>query len=365
MTSFDPSSLLQFAGYAFFIVFMLFGQKLQLMQMLAKIGTEMKKLATLRDKSFVNLRAHITKFVPSGMSKEQEVRLHNMITSIAIPPVSNLDPAGLVPKMKNTFKTYDRFLKSNLKRIVGDVSQSDLENLTNSLEVAVELDIIHRVIDHFFRLAKKGGIMGAYMILMALPELMKMADALNAASAHFQTGLPIGDTFGPMVAAKFQGTEAEDVSDSETTVKVAEFEGRKIITVKARGPGGSVGNPDIAVQKIMTQTEPSLIEPSLIVTIDAALKMESENTGDVAEGVGVAMGGSGAERFGIEEATVNIPVLTVVCKMSMKEAISAMPKVVLDQVGPVFEKVLTLIRENSESGQTVIVVGVGNTMGCI
>jgi len=358
MTGFDPSSLLQFAGYAFFIVFMLFGQKLQLMQMLAKIGSEMKKLAILRDKSFVNLRAHITKFVPSGMSKEQEVRLHSMITSIAIPPVSNLDPAGLVPKMKSTFKTYDRFLKSNLKRIVGNVSQSDLENLTNSLEVAVELDIIHRVIDHFFRLAKKGGIMGAYMILMALPELMKMSEALSAASAHFQTGLPIGDTFGPMVAAKFSGTEAEDVSDLETVVKVSEFEGRKVITVKARGPGGSVGNPDIAVQKIIAQTK-----PSLIVTIDAALKMESENTGDVAEGVGVAMGGSGAERFGIEEATVNIPVLTVVCKMSMKEAISAMPKIVLDQVQPVYEKVLTLIRENSESGETVIVCGVGNTLG--
>jgi hypothetical protein len=358
MTSFDPSSLLQFAGYAFFIVFMLFGQKLQLMQMLAKIANEMKKLAVLRDSSYKNLRAHIAKFVPTGLSKEQEARLGNLITSIAIPPVGNLDPAGIVPKMESTYKTYDKYMKSNLRRIIGETSQSDLENVTNTLETAITLDVIHKIVDHYYRLAKKGGIMGAYMLVMALPELIKMAEAFGEASKHFTTGLPIGDTFGPMVAARFGGSEAQDVSDSETIVRVSGFESRKVITVKARGPGGSVGNPATSIQKVIAQAK-----PSLVVTIDAALRMESEKTGDVAEGVGIAMGGNGTERFRIEEATVGIPVLTVVCKMSLKEAITQMPKAVLDQVGPVFEKVLQLIRENSESGETVIVVGVGNSMG--
>ena len=38
--------------------------------------------------------------------------------------------------------------------------------------------------------------------------------------------------------------------------------------------------------------------------IDAALKLEGEKTGDIAEGIGVAIGGIGVEKFRIEAQTV-------------------------------------------------------------
>jgi hypothetical protein len=369
MTSFDPASIMQVAGYGIFILFIFFGAKLQLMQMLAAIKGKMARLAILRDTSYNNLRSHISKFV--ALSADNNARLHNLITSIAIPPVSHLDPAGIVPKMENIFKTYDKYMKSNLRRIVNHpgvepISQSDLENLTNSLEVAVELDTFYRVVDHYYRLAKKGGVFMAYQLVMVLPMLMEMGEALLAASSHFGTGLPIGDGFGPMVARQFVKNgdgmlEAENHStDSETSVYEQIVAERRVFVVKAKGPGGSVGNPGKVTQEIILKEK-----PSLVVTIDAALRMESEKTGDVAEGVGVAMGGPGMDRFRIEEALAesSVPVLTVVCKMNMKEAISMMPKVVLDQVEPVYRRVLQLIDENSEKGQTVIVIGVGNTMG--
>ncbi len=354
--SFDFGQIMQFAGYAFFVVFLMYGQKLQLMQMLAFIKNKMTRLGVIRDSSFKSLRAHIAKFVT--MTPESEARLSNLLTSIAIPPVSHLDPAGIVPKTKSIFKTYEKYLKSNLRRIVGDVSQTDLENLTNTLEVAIEINIIYKVVDHFYRLAKKGDVMMAYMVKMGLTQLMEYSEALFAASPYFQSGLPIGDTFGPMVASRLGGTQNMVYSDNETTVRDTVVAGRKVFVIKAKGPGGSVGNPATSVQKVV-QVE----KPSLVITIDAALRMESEKTGDVNEGVGTAMGGNGTERFEIEGATIGIPVLTIVCKMNLKEAISQMPKAVLDQVIPVYEKVLNLIRENSESGETVIVVGVGNTIG--
>ena len=327
------------------------------MQLLAYIKNKMTRLAFLRNQSLILLETHIKKHIAT-ISLEQSKAIEILVNSIAIPPVSNLDPAGMVPKMENIFKTYDKYLKSGLRRIVGNVSQSDLENLTNSLEVAIELNIFYKVVDHFYRLAKKGDFMMAYMIKMGLTQLMEMGEALFAASSHFQSGLPIGDTFGPMVAGRLGGTLDAVYSDEETTVRETIVSGRKVFVVKAKGPGGSVGNPGKAIQDIV-----KVAKPSLVVTIDAALRMESEKTGDVNEGVGTAMGGNGTERFRIEEATVNVPVLTIVCKMTMKEAISQMPKIVLDQVTPVYERVLQLIHENSESGQTVIVVGVGNTMG--
>lgn len=369
MTSFDPNSIFQFAGYMFFVVFMFFGAKLQMYQMLAQISRKMKRLLVLRNSSIEALRTHILKHIAT-LTPDQDMQLATLIESIAIPPVSNLDPAGIVPKMENIFKTYEKYLKNGLRRIVnvpgmpGEIiSQSDLENLTNSLEVAVELNIFYKVVEHFVKLAKKVGVMAVWQIAMILPMLMEMAEALGAASGHFNTGMPIGDSFGPMVARKLSGTSQEnrDISnDPETSVFTAEFEGRKLVIIKAKGPGGSVGNPGKVAQEVITTTQ-----PSLVITIDAGLKLESEKTGDISEGVGVAMGGPGMDRFRIEEALVkfDLPVLTVVCKMSMKDAISQMPKEVLDQVESTFSRVLRMIRENSESGQTVVIIGVGNSMG--
>src|SRR6266567_2482569 len=230
--SFDPQSILQFAGYAFFIVFMLYGTKLQLMQLLAYIKNKMTRLAFLRNQSLISLEMHIKKHTAT-ISPEQSKAIEILINSIAIPPVSNLDPAGMVPKMENIFKTYDKYLKSGLRRLIGEnhiISQSDLENLTNSLEVAIELNIFYKVVDHFYRLAKKGDFMMAYMIKMGLTQLMEMGEALFAASSHFQSGLPIGDTFGPMVASRLGGTQTI-YSDEETTVRETVVSGRRVFVV--------------------------------------------------------------------------------------------------------------------------------------
>ncbi|HYT43048.1 MAG TPA: DUF1512 family protein, partial [Methylomirabilota bacterium] len=106
--SFDPQSILQFAGYAFFIVFMIYGQKIALMQLLAFIKNKMARLAFLRDQGLSALNTHIKKHIAT-ISPEQSKAIEILVNSIAIPPVSNLDPAGMVPKMENIFKTYDKF----------------------------------------------------------------------------------------------------------------------------------------------------------------------------------------------------------------------------------------------------------------
>jgi hypothetical protein len=362
----DIQTISYLGSFAFMFIFIFFGQKIQIATMLGQISKGMKKLALARDVALSTLKAHLQKYVQ--MTPEQEKDLAILVDSIAIPPVSNLDPAGMVPKMENIFKTYDRYLKAGLRKIVNKpsvepISQSDLETLENSLEVAIELTTFYKVVDHFFRQAKKGNLMSAVMIVYALPQLLEMAEALKAAAGHFQSGLPIGDGFGPMVAQRFvkDSTGLEDISrDPETSVYDTEFEGRRVFVVKAKGPGGSVGNPGIITQSVIQQTN-----PALVITVDAASKMESETTGEVSEGVGVAMGGPGMDRYRIEEALagLSVPVLTIVCKMSMKEAISQMPKAVLDQVDPVYQRVLRMIKENSAEGETVVVLGVGNTMG--
>ncbi|TMI30924.1 DUF1512 domain-containing protein [Candidatus Bathyarchaeota archaeon] len=103
----------------------------------------------------------------------------------------------------------------------------------------------------------------------------------------------------------------------------------------------------------------------LVVTVDAALKFEGEPSGDVAEGVGAAIGGPGTERYHIEaSASKNqIPLLAVVVKMSSKEAISSITPLVKTGVDAAVNRVQNEIRSKSKPGDSVILVGVGNTIG--
>ena len=81
----------------------------------------------------------------------------------------------------------------------------------------------------------------------------------------------------------------------------------------------TVGMPEVAVQKL---TEDPLNKISMLVMIDAALKLEGENTGEIAQGIGAAIGGIGTEKFRIEEAATknNIPMYAIVVKETMLEA---------------------------------------------
>src|SRR5438094_10272953 len=95
---------------------------------------------------------------------------------------------------------------------------------------------------------------------------------------------------------KSQRKVEKDVIVAETTL-----EDRRIIALKAEGPGGNVGKPGDAIRSLIEENGGKV---SMVVVIDAALKFEGENSGEVSEGIGAAIGGSGTERCEVEgEAT--------------------------------------------------------------
>ena len=121
-----------------------------------------------------------------------------------------------------------------------------------------------------------------------------------------------------------------------------------------------VGRPDEALQKII---EDNKIDA--IIMVDAALKMEGEDSASIARGFGAAIGGIGTEKFQIEAiATTNqIPVFSIIVKQSVKEAITLMSKEIADQADNVRSQVYEMILENTAEGQSIVIIGVGNTIG--
>jgi hypothetical protein len=93
--------------------------------------------------------------------------------------------------------------------------------------------------------------------------------------------------------------------------------------------------------------------------------LEGDKTGEISEGIGAAIGGPGTERFKIEEEVLKrkIPVHAIVIKESIIEAIAPMKKEISESADSVIARIKKLIIDRTKEGDTIIVAGIGNTVG--
>jgi hypothetical protein len=197
---------------------------------------------------------------------------------------------------------------------------------------------------------------------MVMPMLLQEAEALNKAIGTFKVGQPIGDGIGPMIVGKLMLNKEKKIVAKETVVSEDQYSGRTIYLMKAEGPAGSVGEPGTAVEKLINEMGVNI---DSIIMIDAALKLEGEKTGELAEGVGAAIGGIGVDRFQIEEVATKhgIPVYAVIIKQSVLDAITVMKKEIAESIEKVTKSVFSVVEERTKEGDKVLIIGVGNTLG--
>jgi hypothetical protein len=231
------------------------------------------------------------------------------------------------------------------------------------LEATLALNVIYRVIRHYYLLGRK--TLSLYVIMqlqMILPLIMREAEAYAAAQKAFMLGQPIGDGAGALVAAKLmQGYEKTKVEKDMVLAEVP-IEGRSAYVLKAEGPGGNVGKPGEAIRQVIEQNEGKI---SLAILIDAGLKLEGEKTGEVAEGVGVAIGGPEVDKYKVEEAALKnkVPVNAIIIREDVGDAVSPMRKEIVDAIDGVIERVKRVILERTKPGDSIIIAGIGNTIG--
>jgi len=233
----------------------------------------------------------------------------------------------------------------------------------NLLEVATSLNMIHKIVRHFYLLGKKtNSYFTLIQLQMLMPMIIQEADALLNAVDSFKMGQPVGDGIGPVVVSKLMAGKEKRVVAKDTVMSMTEYKGRKLYVLKADGPMAYVGQPGVAIRKVVEEMG---VKPSAIVMIDAALKLEGEKTGEIAEGVGAAIGGIGVEKFQIEEvATKNsIPLYAILVKQSILEAITVMRKEIAEAADKVTQVLNRVIEEKTKEGDEVLVAGIGNTLG--
>ena len=340
------------------IIFVFYGQRIQLYITSGEIKKGIKKLDSYSTES----RDQLLKYVKTNFETKPDLnsKIDRFLDFFTIMPV-DMDPNGIVDKVRHTVRSREDYTRQHVKSLSPNMSELEISKVQTLLEIASSLQMIHKIINHMFLTAKKQNNYPLILPLqMLLPFIMEQAEAMKKAIPAFEKEQPIGDGIGPMVVGKMMLNTEKELIAFQTVVSKTTFENRNLLLLKAEGPASTVGRPGDALENIVSTNK-----LDAIIMIDAALKMEGEDSATIAHGFGAAIGGIGDEKFQIEGIATknNIPVFSIVIKQSVLEAITLMTKDIANQADSVRSQVYDVILENTLENQTILVIGVGNTVG--
>jgi len=346
--------------YVIFVVFIFYGNRIQTYVMIREVEGSLYKLKYIKEEGR-KIAVETIKEIGKPQS-DPTAKVDRFLEYFTISPQS-LDPAGVVWKLEHILDVRDERLKDEVKLMAPAADTTQANNLENTLEAAMALNFIYKVIRHFYLLGKK--TLSLYTIMqiqMILPLIMREAEAYASALKAFAYGQPIGDGAGALVAARLMHGYETKKLEKDCVVSTIPFEGRTAFVIKAEGPGGNVGKPGDAIQQVIEENKGKI---AMVIMIDAALKLEGEELGEVAEGVGAAIGGPGVDQFKIEEKLVkyHIPINAVIVKEDTGDAVSPMRKEIFDSLNTVVDRIKEVVLERTKEGDKIIIAGIGNTIG--
>ena len=350
--------------YAIFIfvsmaIFTLFGQRIQVWRLLSQVKASVRKLKMMRDEG---RRIAVERLGELGGDEGIAEKVDRFIEHFAIEPES-MDPAGVVWKLERILDVREQKFLDEVRRMAPKASDEEVHNLEGLLEAALALNALYKIVRHYYLLGKRtASLFIIAQLQMLMPLIMKMARAYADALVAFREGQPIGDGIGALVAAKLMHGKPFKPLVRDTVMAEVELDGRLAYVIKAEGPGAKVGKPGEAVKKLLEELGG---EVRAVIFVDAAIKLEGEKTGEVVDGIGVAIGGPGVEKFKVEELSLKrrVPFYSILIKEDVSEAVSPMKKELVEAADGAIERLKELLSEITDEGDKVIIVGVGNTMG--
>jgi hypothetical protein len=287
--------------------------------------------------------------------------IEDFMEFFVVPPV-DLDPYGVVKKFEKILDISEDRFKQMVKEIAPLADEETKANIVMTIKGTLGINGVAKQLRHNLELAKKtGNLQILLMLQMSLPLIMRIVKAQFEGTKAFSEGKPIGDGLGPIVAGMLMKDYKTEYMYEMEDMFVAKkmMENRNLIIARAKGPGARMGKVGKVVKSVIKKEN-----IDKVITVDAAVKLEGEETGKVARGIGVVIGGSGVDKWTIEEEILkkDIDIDAVIVKMSPEEAISNMNQKIADAAKEALELIDKLI-SNSPDDTNILVVGVGNSSG--
>ncbi len=355
MSLFGDSSMWNVVWVIMLVVMAFFGTRLMFYQIFWKLA----QTASMLEGLSISGKRIVIKKITKNPTRQLKDAINNFLEVFTIEPIS-LDPFGIVKKIEHIYDLSERKFRYFVKGIAPKLDSESQANLVMGVSGAVSLNQISKIVRHYVETIRKTKNLQLAMVLqMQLPLIERISRALLKGTEALTNGWPIGDSIGSMVAANLIGDSKTKEIEEDVLLARKKIKGKNVLIIKAKGPGGRLGKLGKAVEKLVKRGK-----IAKLITVDAAAKLEGERTGNIAEGVGVAIGGIGVDRNYIENITTakEIPLDAIAIKMSQEEAIMPMKLEVLNSIFRVTKLLEDDISRTREKG-SIIVVGVGNSSG--
>ncbi len=322
-----------------------------------------KRLYALEELEADTRRKAIAYMSSVGIKEPSKV-LEGFIDNFFLIRPVDIEPTDIIKRLKHLIRVREGSVRDYVRTVLSEADRSIQYSVESVLEVVSALRLLNKLIRHYLELGLKyNNWILVMQLAMQIPEVVEVAKAYAGSIDAFSSGIPIGDSVGPLVAKMLVGWGEPTRELSEgTDLYEVEIDKRKVYVIKASGPGSNVGWPGEALERLVREYDGEI---ERIITVDAALKLESEESGEVAYGAGAAIGDPGPEKIAMERVASehSIPLDAVVVKMSEAEALSPLSKKIYEGALRAYDTVLKIIREKVREGGTVVVIGVGNTVG--
>ncbi len=344
----------------FVLLFLGFNQKFQVYIWSRNIKMKLALLENMARES----RERTIEYMRKAGSNSPEETVDKAINYFVISPV-DIEPTDIIKRMENVFKTKEERIEGLVKDALDKASEFQRSIAETAMEISGALNFVFKYVRHLLITGQKTNNWVLIMQLeMLMPQILRQAKSYRKALDVFLEGKPIGDGVGPLTVFRLAPFKEQKEIAKDTVYLETEIEGRKAYLVKATGPKSNVGHPGVGVEKLVDNLINKGEKIGLIITVDAALKLEGEETGEISEGAGAAIGDPGPEKIRIERTAVkyNLPLHAIVVKMGMEEAILAMKKEIAESVDKVVERIKELAR-NVPEDSLIIIAGIGNSVG--
>jgi len=360
--------IFQIIFLAFFFIIFFYNQRMQLWMMQKQIEAALRELQQMSNEG----KDLLIKIVnEKGKPKEDpRDRLQALMDFFVVEPV-NADPAGVIWRMEHILDIRKFRWEKEVAEIAPAASRDVAANIEGTIEAAMSVYYIFKVIRHFLLLGKKTKSLILIMqVQMQLPLIMLIAKAIFKALKAFGSGIPIGDGVGPFIVSglvreysrKSLPLITKEYTEDITLIE-QNIEGRNAFIIRATGPGARVGKPGEAIKKLVEEKNGQI---NHLIMIDAGLKLEGEKTGTIIEGVGAVIGGPPVEKYKIEEAAgvkYQLPMDGIVIEESQEDAFSPLGKDLVNAIPRAIERVKNMIMTRTSEGENVIIAGIGNCCG--
>jgi hypothetical protein len=196
----DSNPLMMLIWILPIILFVFYGQRIQLYITSGEIKKGLKKLDSYKEES----RNELINYIQKNLKPKDDLikKIDRFLDYFTIMPV-DMDPNGIVDKVQHIVRSREDYTREHVKSLSPGISDLELTKVQTLLEIASSLKMIYKIVNHMYLTAKKQHNYPLILPLqMLLPFIMEQAEAMKEAIPAFKAGQPVGDGIGPMIVGK-------------------------------------------------------------------------------------------------------------------------------------------------------------------